>query len=139
MIEPMSRIALPRTVVNQILQQAQSREKQEICGFLGGKDGKITGCYPIENVAKDPVHLFQMNPKQQIDAMRHMREQGEELMAIYHSHPTSPAQPSLTDLEQAAYPDALYLIVSLDTKGVLEMRGFRLRDKQVEEVELELE
>jgi hypothetical protein len=41
-------------------------------------------------------------------------------------------------LQQAAYPDALYLIVSLDTKGVLELRGYRLRESAVESVELEL-
>ena len=66
-----------------------------------------------------------------------MREQQEELFAIYHSHPTAPAEPSATDLEMANYPDALYLIISLNTKGVLEMRGFRLnRHKVVSEVEL---
>ncbi len=68
-----------------------------------------------------------------------MRENGEALFAIYHSHPTSPAEPSAIDLELAAYPDALYLIISLNTKGVLEMRGFRLNDnKMVIEVGLQL-
>jgi proteasome lid subunit RPN8/RPN11 len=67
-----------------------------------------------------------------------MREQGEELFGIYHSHPHSPAEPSDTDLRQAGYPEALYLIVSLNTKGVLEMRGFRLRDGQATPVHLEI-
>jgi proteasome lid subunit RPN8/RPN11 len=66
-----------------------------------------------------------------------MRERGEELFAIFHSHPQAPAEPSATDLELAAYPDALYLIVSLNTKGVLELRGFRIdASRAVEEVEL---
>ena len=76
-----------------------------------------------------------MDPRDQIDALREMRERGESLFAIYHSHPDSPPAPSETDLKQAGYPEALYLIISLDTKGVLEMRGWRLTPRW-EEVEL---
>jgi proteasome lid subunit RPN8/RPN11 len=84
------------------------------------------------------MHRYEMDPKQQIDALRHMRDNGEELFAIYHSHPDAPAQPSLVDLMQAAYPDAYYLIVSLNTQGVLEMRGFRVHASAAKEVALEL-
>ena len=80
-----------------------------------------------------------MDPEGQIDAMRKIRELDEELFAIYHSHPTAPAEPSPTDLEQIGYPDTLQIIISLDTKGVLEMRGFRLRESGcVEEIILGL-
>ena len=86
----------------------------------------------------EPQRLFAMDPARQIDAQRRMRERGEELFGIYHSHPHSPAQPSATDLEQAGYPEALYIIVSLNTKGVLEMRGFRLVDNNAVQVQLEI-
>jgi len=80
--------------------------------------------------------LFAMDPTQQITAMRTMRERGETLFAIYHSHPNSPPLPSATDLAQANYPDTLYLIISLQTRGVLEMRGFYLRNDAVNETAL---
>jgi proteasome lid subunit RPN8/RPN11 len=70
--------------------------------------------------------------------MADMRNQSEKLFAIYHSHPKAPAQPSIYDLEAASYPDALYLIISLNTKGVLEMRGFKISKKSSEEVVLSL-
>lgn len=131
-------IALSRTVVNQILHHAQTAPEDEVCGLIGvGNDG-VARVYPVANVASDTHRLFAMEPVGQIDAMRKMREAGESLFAIYHSHPHAPAAPSVIDLQQAAYPDALYLIVSLDTKGVLEMRGYRLRESAVESVELEL-
>ncbi len=79
-----------------------------------------------------------MDPRDQIEAMRDMREHNEELFGIYHSHPHSPAEPSATDLEQAEYPEALYIIVSLNTKGVLEMRGFRLKEGKAKQVQLEI-
>lgn len=133
----MATIQLNRTIINQILSHAQHNPEAEVCGLISQHDGKPKRLYRIANVAEDPGRLFRMDPEGQIDAMRGMRERGEALFAIYHSHPHAPAEPSARDLAEAAYPEALFLIVSLDTKGVLEMRGFYLRDGQVERVDLE--
>jgi len=131
-------VQLDRTIVNRILAHAQQAPEQEVCGLIGAGGGVPQRVYPVRNAAAEADHLFAMDPQQQIDAMRRMRENGEELFAIYHSHPHAAATPSPLDLEQAAYPDALYLIVSLNTKGVLELQGFRLRDQVVEPIALEL-
>ena len=80
-----------------------------------------------------------MSAPGQIEAMRQMREQGETLFAIYHSHPHAPAEPSHLDIEQANYPEALYLIISLNTKGVLELRAFTLQHGEATAVELIVE
>lgn len=134
----MSQVALPITLVNKILTHAQHSPEAEVCGLIAAQDGVPDRVYPIANVADEPQRLFAMDPEAQIEAMRQMREGGEELYAIYHSHPHASAQPSARDLQEAAYPQALYLIVSLDTKGVLEMRGFRLHDGQLDKVDLEV-
>ncbi len=129
---------LPRPLVNRLLAQAQHSPESEVCGLVSSHHGRPSKVYPVDNVASRPGKLFQMDPKGLVDALRTMRERGEELFAIYHSHPHSPAVPSSTDLEQAEYPDALYLIISLNTKGVLEMRGYRLQDGEAREVALEI-
>jgi proteasome lid subunit RPN8/RPN11 len=129
---------LPRSIVNQLLHHAQQSSASEVCGLIGGKGGIPSRCYPIANIAPVPQRLFAMDPAQQIAAMRSMREHGEELFAIYHSHPDSPPLPSPTDITQANYPEALYLIISLVTQGVLEMRGFRIKDGAVTEIALEI-
>ena len=131
-------IQLPRILVNQILTHAQRSPENEVCGLIASKEGRPSHSYPVKNVAREPERLFNMDPKEQIETMSRMRENGEELFAIYHSHPHAPAQPSVTDIEQAAYPEALYLIVSLDTEGVLEMQGFRLKQGDVVVEELEV-
>jgi len=132
----MSDVILSRTLINELLSQAQHSPDEEVCGLIGSKRGSPSRLYPVTNIARERDHLFAMEPQAQIDAMRRMREAGEELFAIYHSHPHAPPEPSLRDLEEAAYPEALYLIISLNTKGVLEMRGFRLRGGAVQDVEL---
>jgi len=130
-------IRIPRPLVNRLLHYAQTSPDLEVCGLVGAKNGVPGNCYPVKNAAATPDRRFQMDPSEQIEAMRKMRERGEELFAIFHSHPAAPAEPSAADLEQAAYPDALYIVISLNTKGVLEMRGFRIdRTRRIEEVAL---
>ena len=129
-------IQIPRKITNQLLHLAQISPDFEICGLIGGKNGLPVHCYPIKNSAELPRQRFLLDTGQQISVMAKMRELGEDLFAIFHSHPTSPALPSTHDLELAAYPDVLYLIISLNTKGVLEMRGFKINKNTALEVSL---
>jgi proteasome lid subunit RPN8/RPN11 len=131
-------IHIPRKLAQQLLHLAQISPDAEICGLVGGKNGVPQTCYPVVNIAESPQQRFLLDPKQQIAAMAAMRDQGEQLFAIYHSHPTAPAFPSWLDLEQAAYPEAMYLIISLNTKGILEMRGFKIAAQNATEVNLVL-
>ena len=132
-------VRLPRHIVNQLLHLAQKSPEEEICGLISRDGAGFRKCYPVANAAGDRKHLFAIDPRGQIAAMRTMRERGEELAAIYHSHPDAPPLPSIADVEQHEYPDVLYLIVSLGTKGVLEMRGFCIRHHVIEEVPIGLE
>ena len=129
-------IQIPRKITNQLLHLAQISPDFEVCGLIGSKNGLPTHCYPIKNTAEHPQQRFLLDAGQQISAMAKMRELGEDLFAIYHSHPTAPALPSTHDLELAAYPEALYLIISLNTKGILEMRGFKIHQKTALEIPL---
>ncbi len=129
---------LPRHLVNAILDHVRQTPGKEACGLIAAREGRPCRCYPIRNIAVDATRRFEMDPREQIAAFKTMRTAGETLFAIYHSHPAGPACPSPTDIAAAAYPEAIHLIVSLDTAGVLEMRGYRIRDGQVEEVSLTL-
>lgn len=132
----MKHVTLPRPLVNKLLGQAQRAADNEVCGLIGAKGESPVQVYPVSNIANAPDKRFEMDPKEQIAAMKHMRKAGQELFAIYHSHPHSPAKPSKEDIDEAGYPETLYLIISMNTKGVLEMRGFRLKDRDIVEVNL---
>jgi [CysO sulfur-carrier protein]-S-L-cysteine hydrolase len=119
-------LTLPRVLVNQLLGHAQQNPEQEICGLIGQKDNIASSYYRIDNTAGDKTHRYYMDEHQLIDTMRTMRQNGETLLAIVHSHPSSAAQPSLHDIEQANYPEVYYLIISLNTRGVLEMRAYKI-------------
>lgn len=131
-------VQLSRKITNQLLHSAQISPEQEVCGLIGSKNNVAHCCYPITNTAKTPATRFQLDEKQQISAMASMREKGENLYAIYHSHPTAAAEPSATDIKMASYPDAVHLIISLNTKGVLEIRAFSIIDQAVEELSISM-
>jgi proteasome lid subunit RPN8/RPN11 len=132
-------LALPRQLANQILAHAQHNPDTEICGLISAQNHQAKHYYPVPNIAASSATLFQMDAQAQIAAMKEMRAQHEELLAIVHSHPHSIAEPSALDQAQHQYPEAYYLIVSLNTVGVLELRAFRQIDLKFEPVELILE
>lgn len=78
---------------------------------------------------------YVIDAREQLAAFRDMDARGEELVAIYHSHPVSPPSPSSIDLAEAHYPDAFYVLVSLRT-GQAEVRAYRITDGSVSEVPL---
>jgi proteasome lid subunit RPN8/RPN11 len=121
-----------------LLHLAQLSPDREVCGLVSSQNGVPYRCYPVANVAEQPAQRFLLDTAAQIAALKAMREGNEELFAIYHSHPTAPAIPSNIDLELAAYPEVLTLIISLDTKGVLEMRGFYINQQTAREIPLTL-
>jgi len=132
-------LELPRPLVNKILAHAQQNDETEVCGLIGNSaDGEKT-YYSINNIADNPDCRFLMDAPQQISAMKKMREKQQQLFAIVHSHPHASAQPSQLDIQENAYKDVFYIIISLNTKGVLEMRAYEQTDDDMQEVELILE
>jgi proteasome lid subunit RPN8/RPN11 len=132
------KILLPRNLVQQMFHQAQASPDSEVCGLISAANGEVRRCYPVANVAGEPAHLFDMDPQGQVRALREIRERGETLFAIYHSHPHAPPEPSARDCEQISHPDAYYLIISLNTKGVLEMRAWKPVGRDMREVPLKI-
>jgi proteasome lid subunit RPN8/RPN11 len=130
---------LPRPLVNKILAHAQHNPSVEICGLIASDASDKKVYYAIDNVAENPGCRFLMDAPQQIKAMKQMRDRQQQLLAIVHSHPTSNAQPSALDIAENGYRDAFYIIISLNTKGVLEMRAYTQRQDKMQEVELILE
>ncbi len=131
-------ITLQASHRDQVIEYARQAAPQECCGLVGGEaDGTAGTIYSMRNVAPDKMVSYEAAPEDLFAAQREMRERGEELLAIYHSHPHSqdPA-PSETDVRLAYYPHAVYFIVGLAGPQPV-MRAFRIseREDHWEEVE----
>lgn len=133
---PLEELLIARPLATRLLFEAQKQPDVEVCGLVGAVDEHPVSLYPVTNVADTPASHFRMEPQAQIRAMEAMRERGEALLAIYHSHPATPPEPSARDLDELGYPEALMLIISLNIKGVLEMRAWQRSGDGVAEVPL---
>jgi proteasome lid subunit RPN8/RPN11 len=132
-------LTLPRPLINTILTHAQKSPDMEVCGLISEDSSQEKYYYPISNVAAAPEARFLMDGPEQIAAMKQMRERGQTLLAIVHSHPKAAAIPSQQDIADSSYKALYYLITSLNTKGVLELRAYRQLDNGMQEIELILE
>lgn len=123
---------------DEIFAYAKAAVPAECCGLIGGpEDGKSKSIYPLRNVAADALVSYEAAPEDLFAAQRQMRERGESLLAIYHSHPRSAVpEPSATDVRLAFYPQAVYLIIGLAGPHSV-MHAFRIseRDERWEQVE----
>ncbi len=126
-----------RPIYEELLAHAREEAPNECCGLIGGLDGVAKTVYRARNAEASPLR-YNLDPQDQFRIMTEMDERGEELSAIYHSHTASPAYPSQTDINLASYPDALYLIVSL-ADGEKDLRGYRITDGEVTEVDLAID
>lgn len=129
---------LPRPLAAQLLAHVDSVYPEEGCGLVAGRGGVATAVYPIENILHSQT-TYEMAPLPQIETMLAIEAGGDDLCAIYHSHPHSPAYPSPTDVAQAYYPETIYLIVSLQKRPQPVLRGFRIADGVVTETAVSVE
>jgi [CysO sulfur-carrier protein]-S-L-cysteine hydrolase len=118
-------ITLPQPIYDEIIAHAQAGAPQEVCGILSGRDGVATELVRARNEAVNPIMDYWVDGQtllRQFD----FENQGEAMIAIYHSHPVDPPYPSATDARNAFYPDAVYLICSLVQPQQPLIRGWRL-------------
>ena len=132
MVSPPEQLILSPVQVAQIVGHAEAEYPLEACGILGGREGRSAQVYPLPNVERSAIR-YAADPEAQLQAMLAVEEQGWEILAIYHSHPASPAYPSATDLEMAYYPEALTLIISLADVEHPVLRAFRIEEGRIEE------
>ena len=110
-----------------IVAHAREADPAECCGLIGGSEaGVAASIYRLRNVAANNHTSYEVAPEELFAAQREMRQRGEQLVAIYHSHPrAAEPEPSETDVRLAYYPSATYLIVGLAGPEPV-MRAFRI-------------
>jgi len=128
---------IPADVRDAIVAHARAGLPNEACGILAGLDGRVERFFPAQADEPSPYY-YRIESRDQIRIMNAIDDAGLDLLAIYHSHTSSPAYPSRTDAEQAFWPDAVYVIVSLAGADA-DVRGYRIQDMSITEEALRVE
>lgn len=89
----------------------------------------------MENLEKSPISYF-MDPEAQYQVLKEIEQEKLELLAIYHSHPNSPAYPSPKDIDLAFYPETFIIITSLIDPQRPSVNAFRIKHGEVKRLPL---
>ena len=127
---------LPREIYLQLLDLAYAEAPLECCGYLAGEGDVVIRIYPMKNVDQSRVH-YSFDPKEQFGAVKEIRKQKLQVLAVYHSHPEAPARPSVEDIRLAFDPGVRHVIVSLSGGGE-DVRVFWIKNGQVVPEELKI-
>ena len=124
----------------QIAEHARKDHPDEACGVIAGPAGsdRPERFIPMMNAERSPT-FYRFDSMEQLRVWREMDDRDEEPVVIYHSHTSTEAYPSRTDMSYASEPAAHYVLVSTreqDGQDGPEFRSFRICDGQVTEEEV---
>ena len=92
----------------------------------------------MRNVEDSPIG-YAMDPKEQLQVEKQIRQRGQQMVGIYHSHTASAAYPSSVDVSLAISPDVSYVLVSLKEPLRPELKSYRIDGARVSPEEVVVE
>jgi proteasome lid subunit RPN8/RPN11 len=128
-------LTLPQSFINEMIAHAREDAPNECCGIIAGEDGRAVKLFRAKNSEASP-YRYNVDPKDLFRIFRECDEKGWGFLAIYHSHTASEAYPSPTDVRLAFWPEAYYVLVSLQDAANPVVRAFRILDGVVTEEEI---
>ncbi len=134
-------LQIPASLVAAIWEHAEQEHPIEACGVIVGSaaTAALTRHIPMVNSAYSPT-FYEFESKALLHLYKELDDRDESLVVIYHSHTSTEAYPSRTDIAYAGEPDAHYVLVS--TREAIasrsEFRSFRIIDGVVTEEPVEI-
>jgi proteasome lid subunit RPN8/RPN11 len=129
-----------------IVAHARRDHPDEACGVVAGPAGsdRPARFVPMLNAAMSPT-FYEFDSGDLLRLYKEMDERDEEPVVIYHSHTTTEAYPSRTDIRLAQEPNAHYVLVSMRDgahdsayQGPVEFRSYRISDGTVTEEDVKV-
>ena len=136
-------LTISRSLADELLGHAKAEVPNEACGLLSGDlaSGLATRYHAARNAERSP-YVYTVHPDDLLRIVLGIDDDGEDLVAIFHSHTHTPAIPSPTDRRQARYPGVFYLLASLtdpDAPPDVALRAWRIIDGDSREEPLRID
>jgi [CysO sulfur-carrier protein]-S-L-cysteine hydrolase len=134
-------LQISQGLVANLLAHARTDHPDEACGVIAGPAGsdRPTRFIPMVNAARSPT-FYEFDSTDLLKLYRELDSNDEDPVVIYHSHTSTEAYPSRTDIAYASEPFAHYVLVSTRETGTqdgpYELRSFRIVDGEVTEEEI---
>ncbi len=136
-------LKIAREHVEAMIAHAREDHPDEACGVIVGPEGSdvATRLVRMINADRSPT-FFRFDPQEQFQLYKAMSASGEEIVVVYHSHTSTEAYPSRTDIALASEPQAHYVLVSTAESGASDgpigVRSYRIVDGVVTEEEIDV-
>ncbi len=131
------RLRIPRPIHEEMLARAVAELPRECCGLLAGTVvdgvGEVCAIFPLVNELRSATE-FVSESRGLFAAMKAMRTDGVDVLAVYHSHPASAPEPSRLDRERN-YSEAVVNLIVGFPNGEPEVRGWWLTATAAREAE----
>ena len=134
-------LQISQDLVDKLLAHARADHPDEACGVIAGSAGSDipTRFIPMVNAARSPT-FYEFDSADLLKLYRDLDAKEEDPVVIYHSHTSTQAYPSRTDIAYAAEPSAHYVLISTretgNEEGPYELRSFLIVDGEVTEEEI---
>jgi len=132
-------LVIDQATYDSIVAHARRDHPDEACGVVAGPAGadRPVRFVPMVNAARSPT-FYEFDSLDLLKLYRDMDDRDEEPVIVYHSHTSTQAYPSRTDIAYASEPGAHYVLVSTREPDTVEFRSFRIVDAVVTEEEVEV-
>jgi proteasome lid subunit RPN8/RPN11 len=130
-------LEIPRDILAVMIEQARAEAPVEACGILAGEPPRVSELYKMTNADHSSDH-FTMAPAEQFKVVREIRASGLQMLAIYHSHPATPARLSAEDIRLALTPGVVHVVLSLQEPDRPCAKAFEVHDGQANEAEVKI-
>jgi [CysO sulfur-carrier protein]-S-L-cysteine hydrolase len=133
-------LTIEKALRDAIVAHARADHPDEACGVIAGPEGsdRPERFIPMANAARSPT-FYEFDSADLLKLYREMAARDEEPVVVYHSHSSTEAYPSRTDVSYASEPNAHYVLVSTrdaDGLGEFQFRSFRIVDGEITEEEV---
>jgi proteasome lid subunit RPN8/RPN11 len=105
------KIIIPAICYKEIVEHVRLNLPYEVCGLLAGKNNKIQSVWKLENEIKSDRRFF-VGERKIAETMQLIKKQEEQILAVYHSHPTTAPVPSSYDITNHFNDRVLMIIIS---------------------------
>ena len=122
-------MVIPAEVRSALVEHAEAERPNEACGLIALRDGIAERYIPGRNAAESPYRFeLEVDPEAWF-----LEDEGFEL-AVFHSHPSSPARPSRTDVENIGLWQGRPYVILNARSG--DLAAWRIEDGRIEPAEL---
>jgi proteasome lid subunit RPN8/RPN11 len=128
---------LEKKYADEMIAHAHREVPNECCVIMAGVNNKVVKFYQTINTERNPAR-YRIDSQQMFAIYKEIRENGWEISGIYHSHVQTAAYPSPADTKSAVLSGPVYFIVSLQNPEQPVIKGFRILEGNITEIELRL-